>query len=98
MLKKKYFKTKDECEVTFEYSNSNAQEVALLIEANDWQPVPMKKRKGGLFQTKMRLPKGSEFEFRYLVDGRQWENDQAADGYRRNEHGSENSVVTTRDG
>lgn len=97
MLKKRFFKTNDECEVTFEFANATAQEVAVVGEFNDWQPVAMKKLKGneGLFRTRVRMPKEAEFQFRYLVDGESWLNDEGADGYRPNEYGAENSVVST---
>ncbi len=95
MIKKKFFKTKDECEVTFEVENEEAQTVTLVCDFNGWQPVAMKKLKKGPFKTKIRLPKASQFEFRYLVDGQQWLNDKAADKYSVNEHGSNNGVVLT---
>jgi len=45
MLKKKYLKSKDEYEVTFQLP-TDAEEVTLLCEANGWEPVAMKKSKG----------------------------------------------------
>ncbi len=93
MLKKKYFKTKDEYEVTFELP-TEASEVSLVIEANGWEPVAMKKSKGK-FATKMRLPANGSFQYRYLVDNTEWVNDEAADKYVPNEHGTTNSVVET---
>lgn len=96
MLKKKYFKTKDECEVTFELESADAKSVALVSEANGWQPVKMsKRRKDGVYYTKMRLPKEAQFQFRYLVDDQSWINDSAADAYVANEFGGENSIVVT---
>ncbi|MGD8583801.1 MAG: isoamylase early set domain-containing protein [Chloroflexota bacterium] len=96
MLKKKYFKTKDECEVTFELESAEAESVALVSEANDWEPVKMtKRRKDGVYYTKVRLPNDSQFQFRYLVDGQSWVNDSAADDYVANEFGGKNSVVIT---
>lgn len=98
MLTKKYFKTKDECEVTFEVDSDTAESVALVSEANGWQPVEMsKRRKDGKYYTKIRLPKEGQFQFRYLVDGQEWVNDSAADGYVANEFGGENSLVITSD-
>jgi 1,4-alpha-glucan branching enzyme len=93
MLKKKYFKTKDEVEVTFQHT-VEANKVALVSEFNGWEPVPMTKRKG-TFSTKVRLPKGSEFHFRYLVDGKTWQNDAAADAYVPNNIQGDNSIVKT---
>lgn len=95
MLKKKFFKTKDECEVTFEISVENAKQVALVSEHNGWEPIQMKQLKKGPFQTKIRMPKAGQFQFRYLVDGTDWQNDDAADAYWANEHGSDNSVIFT---
>ncbi len=95
MLKKKFFKTKDECEVTFELNVENANQVVLVSEHNGWEPIEMKQVKDGPFRTKIRLPKEGQFQFRYLVDGQTWRNDEAADAYWANEHGSENSVIST---
>ena len=96
MLKKKYFKSKDECEVTFELDSAEAETVALVSESNGWEPVKMtKRRKDGVYYAKVRLPKESRFQFRYLVDGQSWINDSAADAYVAKEFGGENSVVIT---
>ena len=95
MLKKKFFKTKDECEVTFELNVETADSVALVGEFNDWQPVEMKQTKAGPFAAKVRLPKDGQFQFRYLVDTHNWRNDEAADAYWTNEFGGNNSVVST---
>ena len=96
MIKKKFFKTRDECEVTFECAPAQAESVELVCEANGWQPISMKKKKGGAFRTRLRLPRDSQFEFRYLLDGRTWANDEAADSYAANVYGSDNGVVFTR--
>ena len=95
MLKKKFFKTKDECEIIFELDVEDAESVALVGEFNDWQPVAMKQTKSGPFTAKMRLPKEGQYQFRYLVDEQSWQNDEAADAYWTNEYGSNNSVVST---
>jgi 1,4-alpha-glucan branching enzyme len=100
MVKKKYFKTKQECEVTFEL-DADAERVDLVCEANGWQPIAMKKAgkaKTGPFRAKVRLPQEREYEFRYLVDRRSWVNDESADAVRPNEYGGENSVLSTRPG
>ena len=96
MLTKKFLKTKAVCDVTFEY-DGDGETAALAGDFNNWEPQPMKKAKkaGSPFRTKVRLPKDGEFEFRYFINGENWENDGAADAYRMNEHGSDNSVVMT---
>lgn len=95
MLNKRFFKTVNECEVTFRVAPEAAGEVVLLTAANNWVPIPMRKGKTGDFQARVRLPLDQRIEFRYLVDGNRWINDEAADAYASNEHGSENSVVDT---
>jgi 1,4-alpha-glucan branching enzyme len=97
MLKKKFFKTNDDCEVTFEFAAPEANDVALYGEFTEWEPVAMKKAKAknAAFKFKTRLPKDGQFQFRYLIDNQIWENDEAADAYWVNDQGSENSVVIT---
>ena len=95
MLKKRFFKTKDECEVTFEYADEQAESVAVVCEANDWQPVEMEQLKSGPFKARMRLPLDEKFQFLYLVDGENWVYDSEADDFVRNEFGGRNSVVAT---
>lgn len=97
MLSKKYFKTKDEVEVTFEIDAPGVGHADLVCEDLGWELVGMKRadRGKGPFRTKIRLPKDSQIQFRYLLDGHYWENDDAADAYVPNEHGSDNSVVNT---
>ena len=93
MIKKKFFKTKSECEVSFEHSPDEASRVDLVCDANGWKPVEMKKNKSGQFKAKMRFPKESTVQFRYLVDGTHWHNDDEADADRINEFGGRNSVL-----
>ncbi|MDE1513881.1 MULTISPECIES: isoamylase early set domain-containing protein [Vibrio] len=97
MINKKFLKTKDEVEVTFEYAAPQAIcEVAIVADFLDWQPVPMKKAvKSSTFKFKARLPKNSQFEFRYLLDNQQWINDPEVENYVANGFGQENGVFTT---
>lgn len=97
MLKKRFFKTLDECEVAFEYANNDAQSAALVCDFNGWKPLLMKKAKkpGSPFRIKIRLPKEGQYQFRYLIDQSIWVNDDGADDYCVNEFGESNSVVNT---
>jgi 1,4-alpha-glucan branching enzyme len=97
MITKKFLKTKDAVEVTFELPANGHSDAQLYCEANGWDPVPMKRadRGKGPFRAKLSLPKGQQIQFRYLLDGDTWENDHAADAYWQNEHGTDNSVVDT---
>jgi 1,4-alpha-glucan branching enzyme len=85
-LYKKYLKSQKACEVTFELSAEAAKEaekVWLAGDFNSWSSIdtPMKKMANGNFQAKVKLETGKEYQFRYLLDGKRWENDWAADKY-----------------
>jgi 1,4-alpha-glucan branching enzyme len=95
-LKKDYGESTDLCEVTFSAPTEiGASAVALVGDFNDWNPNthPMKKSKDGGFSVTVKLKAGSEYQFRYLLDGHRWENDWEADKYVPNQFGVRNSVV-----
>ncbi len=97
MFTKRFFKTRDEVEVTFEVDRADVDSVEWFSETTDWEPVTMERseRGKGPFKLKVRLPKDRAVQFRYLFDGSDWENDEAADEYWPNEYGTDNSVVLT---
>lgn len=98
MLKKRFFKTK--CKVTFEtLENFEATSVALVGDFNNWEKstTPMKRLKSGIWKTTIDLDKDSTYQYRYLIDGVKWENDQFADGYVPNNVDGDNCVVITRE-
>jgi 1,4-alpha-glucan branching enzyme len=97
MINKRFFKTKDEVEVTFELEAPEAAStVSIVADFLDWAPQPMKKvAKSSIYKFKTRLPKNGEFQFRYLLDDGQWMNDPSADKYISNGLGEENSLVST---
>lgn len=95
-MKKEYTKTGRSCRVTFELSSElNAQTAGLCGEFNQWDPEknPMKRRKDGSFSTTISLKPGNSYRFRYILDGKRWENDWDADDYLPNEFGTQDSVV-----
>jgi 1,4-alpha-glucan branching enzyme len=97
VLAKRFFKTKDEVEVTFEVDRPDLDSVDLVADAFDWQPMALKRadRGKGPFRIRVRLPKDGAVQFRYLFNRGHWENDEAADAYWPNDRGSDNSVVLT---
>jgi 1,4-alpha-glucan branching enzyme len=98
MLKKQALKSKPITKVTFSLPDSIKAENAYLVgDFNNWdeKATPMKKQKGGTFAITLELEKGSEFQFRYLVNGTEWHNDWHADRYVPNPFSGDNSVVTT---
>ena len=96
MLRKGYSKTGRACRVTFDLPvDVGTKKVSLCGEFNAWNPSahPMKHRKDGRFSTTIFLPAGKSYRFRYLLDGKRWENDWSADGYVPNEFGTEDSLI-----
>ncbi|MGF1737045.1 isoamylase early set domain-containing protein [Photobacterium satsumensis] len=96
MIKKRFFKTKDEVEVTFEWPQAATTEtVAISGDFTQWQATPMKLNKKKVFSLKLRLPKDGLYQFRYLINGSEWENDASADNYIPNSFGSDNGLLST---
>ena len=98
-MKKRYLKTKPVCKVTFELPKDaavSANKVNIVGEFNEWDlnSTPMKRRKDGSFTVTLDLATKREYQYRYLIDGNEWENDWNADEYVPTPFGdSENSVV-----
>jgi 1,4-alpha-glucan branching enzyme len=98
-IKKQYLKSKPVCKVTFRISEeigNSAGTAHVVGEFNNWDSVytPMKKLKTGAFTTTLDLEKGREYQFRYLLDNKIWENDADADKYVLTPFGDcENSVI-----
>ncbi|MDC0602423.1 isoamylase early set domain-containing protein [Aliiglaciecola sp.] len=99
-FKKQYLKSKPVCKVTFKLTKEeakNAENVRLVGDFNDWDlsSIPMKKLKNGSFSSTVELPKDAEYQFRYLLDDQEWENDWNADAYVTSPISfDDNSVVT----
>ncbi|MEO1628054.1 MAG: isoamylase early set domain-containing protein, partial [Bacteroidota bacterium] len=96
-LKKQFLKSKAAYKVTFTLPKeavNGGTEVVLLGEFNDWNVdtgLPMKALKQE-FKADLELTPGRH-EFRYLIDGQNWENDWNADDYVSTPYGVDNSVV-----
>ncbi|MFT6343735.1 MAG: 1,4-alpha-glucan branching enzyme [Paraglaciecola sp.] len=85
-FKKQYLKSQAVCKVTFKLSKKQAHaadSVRLVGDFNEWDllSTPMKKLKNGDFTTTINLAKDTQYQFRYLLDDRSWENDWEADAY-----------------
>jgi 1,4-alpha-glucan branching enzyme len=83
-VKKQYFKTKAYCKVTFHLSKKsagNARKVAIAGDFNEWHSdqTPMKALKNGDFTATLQLPKGHEYQYRYVLDDQTWLTDECAD-------------------
>jgi hypothetical protein len=55
----------------------------------------MKQKKDGSFYVTVYLQAGNTYRYRFLLDGKRWENDWGAEQYLPNDHGTEDSVITT---
>jgi 1,4-alpha-glucan branching enzyme len=99
MLKKKFLKTK--CKVEFilpDQIAADANTVHLVGEFNNWNETdtPMEK-KGKTFKTTLDLERNREYQFRYLINSKDWHNDWHADKYVTNPFSGDNSVVNTHE-
>ena len=99
-IRKQYLKRKPICKVTFRIpeATGNSYETAHLVgEFNNWDLVatPMKRLKTGAFTATIDLIKGEKYQFRYLLDGKNWVNDSDADEFNPTPYeNSENSAIT----
>jgi Glycogen recognition site of AMP-activated protein kinase len=94
MVQKTYFKTKDYCKVKFTFSLENAETVEILGLNSDWEnSIIMSKKKDGTFTSELSLPKNSQHEFKYRVNGKEWVNEPEADSQNPNGLGGINSVI-----
>lgn len=100
-LKKTFSTDYKKCTVTFTVNvnaAAGASKIFLVGEFNNWDETatPMKKNKDGSFSVRKQLEINKEYQFRYLIDGKNWINDWKADKYIRSELvNDDNSVVTT---
>ncbi|WP_421239315.1 isoamylase early set domain-containing protein [Aeromonas enteropelogenes] len=101
-LIKQFLKSKPEVKVTFAVEKeaaAGAEQVRLLGEFTQWQPVDLKKMKSGEFKTTLNLPTDGPGYFEYCyqlitTEGETlYDNDWEADGYVPGPFGRDNSVV-----
>jgi 1,4-alpha-glucan branching enzyme len=96
MFKKRFLKTK--CKVTFELPKGieGAENVYLVGDFNNWDEHATKmEKKGKRFTITLDLEPNREYQYRYLVNGKDWHNDWEADKYVPNPFSGDNSVVST---
>ncbi len=99
-IKKLFSKSKPVCKVTFKLTKSqvqNAEKVTVVGDFNNWDESTseLKQSKDGSFSQSFEFESGREYQFRYLLDGTTWINDESADRYVTSGLGdSENGVIT----
>lgn len=76
-----------------------AESVYLVGDFNGWNrrshPLLHGRTDDGTWQITLELDKGKTYQFRYLINGRDWQNDWNADNYAANPFGGDNSVLET---
>jgi 1,4-alpha-glucan branching enzyme len=98
-FKKQYFKSKSTVKISFTLPADlagDAQTAAIAGEFNHWDvnSHPMKKLKNGNFSAQISLEGGQHYQFRYVLDGTNWINDNEADAYApAGINNEENSVI-----
>jgi 1,4-alpha-glucan branching enzyme len=85
-IKKQYLKTKPYCKVTFRLDKKragSARHVAVAGDFNSWKTnhTLMKSLKSGDFTATVNLPKGREYQYRFVIDDNHWVTDEGADNY-----------------
>lgn len=94
-VKKQYMKSKNICKVTFTLPMTDGETATVVGDFNAWdrEATPMKKGRSGYTAT-VELEPGREYQFRYLVDGDRWTNDDEADGFSDTHfHDAKNCVI-----
>jgi 1,4-alpha-glucan branching enzyme len=96
MITKKFTPKRTACKVTFSYPSANVStSVAVAGDFNEWDPAKGEmKLKGDTYSVTLSLKPSTDYKFKYVVDGSNWENDDAADSTVANEYGTQDSVVS----
>jgi 1,4-alpha-glucan branching enzyme len=97
-IKKQFLKSKPFCKVSFKVTKemaNGASKVNVTGKFNNWNETSdeMNALKDGSFSLSLDLETGQSYQFRYLLDGSVWINDEAADRYVDSGFNSQNSVV-----
>jgi hypothetical protein len=97
-IKKESVKPGKRSKVTFRLpaqAAPEARKVTIVGDFNDWdrEATPLHRLEDGDFAVTLELDSGKEYRFRYLIDGRRWENDWRADKYVKSPFGVDDSVV-----
>jgi hypothetical protein len=96
---KEYSASRRLCKVTFRLPAAAApaaKKVTIVGDFNGWdkETTSLKRQDNGDFAVTLDLDAGREYRFRYLIDGKRWENDWRADRYVRSPYGVDDSVVS----
>lgn len=96
MIKRRKVKGSNEIKMSFVLDLEDSRLPASVVgDFNGWSPGvdPFVRRHNGTASAVVSLPRGQTFRFRYRSDDGTWFNDDAADGYQANTHGSTDCIV-----
>lgn len=80
--------------ITFKYRNSEASEVKLAGDFNDWDPQTMTKKGKQDWLINMRLAPG-KYNYKFIVDG-SWTKDPRNAKSQTDNYGSEHSIIEVK--
>jgi hypothetical protein len=98
MLKREAIKGSDQVKVTFVIPNDPVQpRISVVGDFNNWDPnaTVFVKRQNNTRSVSATVDTGKRYRFRYYSADGNWMNDDAADAYEPNEHGSQNCILIT---
>ena len=98
MLKREAVKGTDQVKVTFIIPNDPEQpRISVVGDFNNWDPNAnvFVKRQNNTRSVSATLDTGQRYHFRYYAADGTWMNDDSADAYEPNEHGTHNCLLIT---
>jgi 1,4-alpha-glucan branching enzyme len=98
MLKREATKNGKQVKVTFVVpDNPDHTRISVVGEFKNWDPEATRliRRANKTRSVSVTLDAGKQYSFRYRTEDGEWFNDEAADGYVDNEHGTQNCLIIT---
>ncbi len=98
MLKREPIKQSEQVKVTFVIPHDPDQpRISVVGDFNNWDPsaTPLVKRANGTRSASLVLDSGKHYGFRYYAADGKWFDDEGADGFALNEHGTQNCLIVT---
>jgi 1,4-alpha-glucan branching enzyme len=98
MLKREAVKGSNQVKVTFVIpEDPNLPRVSVVGDFNNWDPTKtvFVKRQNNTRSVSAKLDAGKRYRFRYYSADGNWMNDDSADAYEPNEHGTQNCLLIT---
>ena len=98
MLKREAVKGSNQVKVTFVIPDDpNQSRVSVVGDFNQWDPkaAVFVKRQNNTRSVSATLDAGQRYRFRYYAADGHWFNDDSADAYEPNEHGTHDCLLIT---